>query len=315
MAISKNTDWVHEYQAPFDQLMQTTPAGPEQDALKQQYLANLQQYQAAGGKQAAGAQQTYNQYYGSSTPATAAAAPTPAASGDPWAQISSAYGLGAPPAQGLPATMQSADFGAAPQSQAAQIDLSKIPQPTAQQTAVSPEILAMKSGEGYSPDVLAKMKANAIDTASTAGVQQMGQMKRILGQSGVRGGANAALQGDIARQSIQNQGTALNNIDINNAGVGNENKKFGIGQETQIGQGNMQAANAMALQNANTMFSGLQTNQAANQNNNQFNTGLTFQRQNDQTNMNYQNQKNQWDELNKRYGQSQNILGSWGAAA
>lgn len=248
------------------------------------------------------------------SPITATPAPeAPAA--DPWADIANSYGLGTPPAQGLPTTMPNVNIGAAPQAQANLLDMSQIPQPSAQQMQISPEIAAMKSGQGYSPDILAKMKANASQGAASAGLQQLSQTKRVLGQSGVRGGAAAAVQGDIARQTGQNQMTANNNIDISNAQVGNENAKFGISQETGIGQNNMAAANAMALENANKLFSGMKSNQDATNTTNQMNTGLGFQRQENQANMDYNNEKSQWDELNKRFGQSQNILGSWGAAA
>lgn len=247
------------------------------------------------------------------TAAPVAAPAAPAA--DPWTDIAAAYGLGAPPAQGLPATMPNTNIGAAPQAQPNLINLNEIPQPSAVQMPVSPEIAAMASGQGYAPDILAKMKANAIQGASSAGLQQLSQTKRVLGEAGVRGGAAAAVQGDIARQTGQNQMNATNQIDVGNAQVGNENAKFGIGQETSIGQNNMAAANAMALENASKLYSGMQSNQNANNQTTQMNTGLTFQRQENQANMDYNNQKSQWDELNKRYGQAQNILGSWGAAA
>lgn len=326
--ISYYTNWTKDFQKPFDDQMATMPEGPEKNALMQQYLSNIDQYAKINPKIAQGAKDTFNKYYQQApqnptpnTPAPEVPQPTmdPAAAAapatDPWASISQAYGLGAPPSQGLPSTLKSVNMGAAPQATAQTIDLNSIPQPAAQQMQVNDGIKAMAGGQGYSPDTLAKMKANAVDTASNAGVQQMGQTKRILGQAGVKGGAAAAVQSDVARQALQNQGTALNNIDVNNAQVGNENAKFGLGQETSIGQGNMQAANQMALENANKMFSGLQTNQSANQSTNQMNTSMNFQRQNDQANMDYNNQKSQWDELNKRYGQSQNILGSWAGAA
>jgi hypothetical protein len=323
--MSANTDWVNKYQNPFDQKMASMPDGPEKTALMQQYVNDMNDYGAKGGdaaKTIAGARSSFDKYYGDAykasqaAPATAGAStPAETPAGTDWTTISNAYGLGAPPAVGMPSTLNRIHIGDAPQAQASLMDLNAIPQPVATQQTVSPEVLAMKSGQGYSPAILAQMKANAIDTASQAGVAQMGQMKRILGQSGVRGGANAAVQGDIARQALQNQGTALGNIDINNAQVGNENAKFGIGQENQIGQSNMASANSMALANANNMFSGLQQNQTAQNQTNQMNTGLNFQRQENQSNMDFNTQKSQWDELNKRYGQSQNILGSWGAAA
>lgn len=246
-------------------------------------------------------------------PVAAPIAEAPAA--DPWEQIATSYGLGAPPAQGLPTTLPDIQIGPAPQAQASLIDTSQIPQPVAQQMPVSDTIKQMESGQGYAPDILARMRANAVQDASNAGLQEMGQTKRVLGQAGVRGGAAAGVIGDVARRTGQAQSRALGDIDINNAQVGNQNRQFGIGQETSIGMGNQQAANAMALASASQMFSGLQSNQTAQNNTNQMNTGMAFQRQNDQASVDFNNEKSQWDELNKRYGQSQNILGSWGAAA
>ncbi len=242
-----------------------------------------------------------------------AAAPQPEA--QDWTQIAQAYGLGAPPAVGLPATMAPQQLPAAPQVQPALIDPASIPQPQPTPMPIDPRITAMSSGQGYNPDILAKMRAGAIQDTANAGQQQLGLTKRILGQNGIQGGAAAAAQGDIARQTGQAQNSALRNIDINNAQVGNENAKFGLSTETGIQTNNFNAANQLALANASSMLSTLKSNQDSQNNANQMNTGMTFQRQNDQSTMNYNNQKSQWDELNKRFGQSQNILGSWGAAA
>lgn len=390
--MSSNTNWVNNYQNPFDQKMKGMADGPDKNTAMQQYQDQIKQYGAAGGDQAktaAGAQSTFDQYYhqsappsseGPATPPGVPATPPPA---DPWAHIADAYGLGAPPAQGMPAVMPGVQIGNAPQvdanaqdqafqkttgdinskigdaynyqtpqAQTSLINKGDIQQPGAQQVQQSDQLMKMASGQGYDPAVLAKMKANATQTAATAGTQQMGQMKRLLGQSGVRGNANAAVQGDIVRQTGQAQGNALNNIDINDAGVGNENAKFGVGQQTQIAQGNMQEANSMALSNANRMFQGLQANQNASNQGSQFNTGLqaqqqqqragqqgsflgqqgqqqndqrfqtgqqnanmNFQRQNDQAGLNWDKQKSQWQELNNRYGQSTNVLGSMGSGA
>lgn len=277
--------------------------------------ASFQQYIDAFGPEALGAGNV-DPNSAIMNPTPAAVAPAPAAAPiDDWTQIAAAYGLGAPPAQGLPATMQPVQLGPAPQTTPSLIDTTKIPQPVAQQLAVSPEIQAMASGQGYAPDVVAKMRANAIQDASNAGLQELSQTKRTLGANGIQGGAAAAVTGNVARRTGQAQSNALGQIDISNAAVGNQNAQFGIGQETQIGQNNMQAANTMALANANALFEGLKSNQTSQNNADQMNTGLQFQRQNDQATMDYNNQKSQWDELNKRFGQSQTILGAWGNAA
>lgn len=232
-----------------------------------------------------------------------------------WSQIAAAYGLGAPPAVGMPASMQPIQLGPTPQTTPAMIDTTKIPQPVAAQLPVNDQIKAMSSGQGYAPDVLAKMHAGATQNAASAGLQELSQTKRTLGENGIRGGAAAGVVGDVARRTGQAQGSANRDIDINNAQVGNENAKFGLGLQTNIEQSNFQAVNSMALAGANALFEGMKSNQSSQNNADQMNTGLQFQRQNDQGTMDYNNQKSQWDELNKRFGQSQSILGSWGSAA
>ncbi len=353
----------------------------QQKAARSQWISYKQTHGTLGGADKAtnpnGGQRSPNDPVQGSTQQTNQQA------NDPWAQFAAAYGLGAPPAEGLPAVLQGVDIGAAPQTDAngndasfladmygqgslignaygyntpqaatALLDKNGIPQTDASQVRESDQLMRMANGQGYDPAILAKMKADALQSASNTGIQQMSQMKRVLGANGVRGGASAAVQGNIVRQTGQDQQSAVNNIDIQNAGIANENAKFGIGQETQIQQGNMQEANAMALANANRMFAGLQANQNASNTMNQYNTGLQatqklqgadaqsnflsqqvqqrqqqrfdinnnntnlqFQRQNDQAGLDWDKQKSQWQELNNRYGQAANTLGAWGSAA
>jgi hypothetical protein len=298
---------------------------------------------------------------------------------DPWAKIAGAYGLGAPPAQGMPAVMPGVQVGQAPQMglgsqqfldfmdqisgrignaynyntpqmNASLIDPSQVPQTQAQQMGQSDELKRLLGGEGYSAKNLAQMRATATEQPAQAGLQQLSQMKRMLGQSGISGGAAAAVQGDIARQTGQAQGQAMRDVDVRNAEAGMENTRYGVGQQTQIGMNNMQAANQMALANANMMYQSLQANQQAQNSASQFNTGLKAQQsaagassmssffgqqgaqgqdqrqqkdmqntqnqwdqQKFQAGLDWDKQKSQWDQLNQRYGQSQNILGAWGA--
>lgn len=296
---------------------------------------------------------------------------------DPWAQIAAAYGLGAPPAQGLPSTLPGVNVGAppqmgtgmgdfnnftnqingqiqgaynydTPQAQAALMDRGDVPQGTAQQYGTSDELKRLLGGEGYSAKNLAQMKATATEQPAQAGLQQMSQMKRLLGQSGIQGGAAAALQNEVSRQTGQNQGQALRDVDLKNSEAGLENTRFGVGQQTQIGMGNMQQANSMALANANMMFQALSQNQQAQNSTNQMNTQLqaqqrsaganasgnflsqqgaqgqqqrhdnemqnnqnAWQGQQQQTQYDWEKQKLPWQELNNRYGQATNTLGSW----
>jgi len=223
------------------------------------------------------------------------------------------------------------------------------PQAATSQFATSPELQRMLSGEGFSPQTLALMNTQAKEAPAFAGRQQMGQMKRILGESGISGPASAAYMGDIARNTGYQQGANLQNVALQNAQEGSNNLKFGIGQQSTIGMTNMQQANMMALQNANMMFQALRDNQNAQNSMNQFNTGNQVNQaqqkagaqagytagaanmQQNQANTNqfenankqfgaqmfnkqndWQTQLLPWQELNQRYGQAAGTLGSWG---
>lgn len=295
---------------------------------------------------------------------------------DPWAYIANAYGLGAPPAQGMPATLPGVQVGNAPQvdtsnqdflqlmnqingqiggaygyqtpqMSASLMDQGAVPHPEAKQYGGSDELQRMLSGEGYSPEMLTRMRATATQQPAQAGLQQMSQMKRMLGEAGIHGGAEVALRGEVARQTGQAQGQALRDVDLQNANVGIENQRFGVGQQTSIGMGNMQAANQMAMQNSQMLFQALRDNQNAQNSATQLNTQLSAnqqlaganaqgnflgqqgaqgqQQRNDnlnananrqwdaskmQTGMDWDKQTRQFDELNKRFGQSQNLLGN-----
>lgn len=142
-------------------------------------------------------------------------------------------------------------------------DLSTIPQPTAQQFGTSSELQRMLSGQGYDPKTLAEMHAGATQNPANAGLQEMSQMKRLLGQSGLANTAAAAsYMGNVARQTGQAQVAANRDVDLANANAGLENFRTGVQEQTQIGLSNMQAANTMALDNANRMFQAMQWNAA-----------------------------------------------------
>lgn len=147
-----------------------------------------------------------------------------------------------------------------------QIDQSGVPQPGAQQFNPSPELGQLLSGQGLPPGVLQQMRARASDSVSNAGRQELSQTRRQLEMSGLGGSpAGAAVAGDVARRSGMAETGALRDIDIANAELGNSNRLAGVGFQTQIGLSNMQQANAMALENANRMFSAMSQNVAAQQ--------------------------------------------------
>lgn len=151
------------------------------------------------------------------------------------------------------------------QPQSSLINPGAVPQGTAAQFGTSPELQEMLSGKGFSGKTMANMRATAMEAPANAGLQEMAQVKRQLGAAGF--GANnpiaAGYKANVARETGRAQTAALRDVDTQDAQLQEQQKQFGIGEQTQIGANNMQAANAMALNNANRMFQALQSNQMA----------------------------------------------------
>lgn len=161
-----------------------------------------------------------------------------------------------------------------PLANAAQMNTGGVPQPGAQQYGGSKDLDFLLSGQGYDPATLAKMHSGATDQVAGMGAMQMSQARRALGDAGYNDSpAGAAIQADVARQSGQQQTQANNQIDIQNAQTGNQNRLAGVGMQTQIGMSNMEQANQMALSNANRLFSALSQNTANQQQTNLSNAG------------------------------------------
>jgi len=152
--------------------------------------------------------------------------------------------------------------------------MGQVPQPNAQQMGISPELQRMLQGEGFSPAILAQMKAGVTDSTARAGAQNLSQTKRALGEAGMAGSpAAAAVTGDVSRQVGQAQTEGNRQIDIQNAQEGLTNFRTGVGAQTTIGLSNLEQANQMALANANRLFAAMQQNTANQQGANIFNTG------------------------------------------
>ena len=125
------------------------------------------------------------------------------------------------------------------------------PQPTAQQLGISDELRQLLSGQGLDPATLARMRAQATDQVSDTGRGQMSQARIALQQAGLQGSpAGLGIQADVSRQTASNQNSALNDILIQNALMGLQNQREGVGQQTQIGLANTGATNQMNAQNA-----------------------------------------------------------------
>lgn len=125
------------------------------------------------------------------------------------------------------------------------INLSQVPQPQTR-----PELEGMIGGQGFSPEILAQMRAGAIEDTSNAALPQMGQLRRGLSAAGLTNSpAAASYQANLARQTGDKQSAALREIGIGNAVVGNENKKFGLN-----------LAHQYAVENANRLFEAMGQN-------------------------------------------------------
>ena len=150
-----------------------------------------------------------------------------------------------------------------PQAQAAQTNLGQVPQTQMTAMPISDQVNAMLSGNlGYSPQVLAEMKANATDSTAQMGQSEMAQAQRALEQSGMGGGSgmDSAVRQDIARQTGAANTTAQNAIDTQNANVAQQNFQSGVGYQQNALTDNFQMANQMALDNATKLFSAIQQN-------------------------------------------------------
>ncbi len=120
-----------------------------------------------------------------------------------------------------------------------------------QRYETSPELQSMLGGQGYDPATLAMMRGRATEDTSSAGRTEMAQAKRALEQSGLGASpAGAAVIGDVARRSGIAGNQAQRAIDIQNAQTGMENRRIGLGQQTQIGLANTGQANQIALAKA-----------------------------------------------------------------
>ena len=170
-----------------------------------------------------------------------------------------------------------------PTAQGARMETGGVPQPTAQSMSISPEIARMLSGEGYSPEILAQMRGRAMEDVAGAGRTELSQAKRALEQAGLSGSpAGAGIAADVARREGIAQTQARRDVDIQNANVGMENFRQGVGYQTNIGTNNMQEANRMALENANRLFAAMSQNLSNQQSANMAQFGAESQRMGNQ---------------------------------
>ncbi len=161
-----------------------------------------------------------------------------------------------------------------PNMEAALNNLGQVPKPTSQGVDQFEQLQFLLSGQGYKPDVVSKMKANAADSLAGQNAARMSAGKMAAQRAGLGdSGISVAMADQAARDNAAGLNQANNQIDIQNAMQGMQNMVTGSGMELNRQQTNQQQANLMALQAAQMMFQAMQQNtansQQANQTNNQ----------------------------------------------
>lgn len=144
------------------------------------------------------------------------------------------------------------------------LNLGAVPNATAQQYQIPPEIQNMLEGKGgFSPETLASMNATAKESAANAGQQQMAQVKRQMAQNGIHGPAAAGYAGAVAKQTGEQQQQNLQQVQQQNAQAQLAQQNMAAQIQAQAGEGNMQSANQLALSNAQMLYNALLSNQGA----------------------------------------------------
>lgn len=162
--------------------------------------------------------------------------------------------------------------GQFPTMQAAQLDLSQLPQLTPTLANQSSALQFLLSGQGYDPATLAAMNAGVTDNAANAGLSARSSDRIAAEQAGIAGSPAAmALESNANRDQAASTQQGLNQVQIQNAQQGMQNLTAGAGLENSRQLTNSQMANTMALQSAQNIIQGMNQNvantQAANSTN------------------------------------------------
>ncbi len=141
-----------------------------------------------------------------------------------------------------------------------------IPNSAVPQEAIPPELAGMIAGQGYSPEVLAMMRASATEDVSHGALPGLSQLNRGLSAAGqYNSPAGAAMRAVIGRQTGDAQSAAQRDLTINNAMVGNQNRQFGLNYAHQI-----------AVENMNRMFQSMSQNLSESGANTRAAAGIAF---------------------------------------
>lgn len=155
-----------------------------------------------------------------------------------------------------------------------------VPKTTAQTPESFDALQFLLSGKGYDDPTLARMNAEATDSISREAASQRGAAKIAAEQAGMTGsGADLAIGGQVNRRAGDARTRALNEIAIQDARQGAQNRQIGSGMELNRRTSEAGMANQTAIENAAREFAGMQANLAHQQQANRVNTGNTQQRE------------------------------------
>lgn len=157
-------------------------------------------------------------------------------------------------------------FGGFPTAQAAQLDVSQLPQAHSTDAGGSDALSFLLSGQGFDPKTLAAMNAGVTDNAAATGRSQAGNARLMAEQNGISGSpAQMALESAARRNQGAMTQQGLNDVQIQNAHQGMTNLTQGAGMQQQLNLSNAQQANMMALQNVQNIIQGMNQNVAMTQ--------------------------------------------------
>ena len=161
-----------------------------------------------------------------------------------------------------------------PRAGVALMDLGRVPQPQAQTPEQFEALQFLLSGQGFDPATMARMRAGATDAAAMAGRSGAGTA-RLLGQQAGLAGSPAALALEASARRRQGDATtrALNQIEIQNAMQGMQNRLQGSNLELNRQISGAAQANQMALNNASNILGAMRQNVGNLQQTEQFNVG------------------------------------------
>ena len=167
----------------------------------------------------------------------------------------------------------SAYQGDFPTMEAAQMDRGDIPQPSAMTPERFDQLDFLLSGQGFSPDVMARLRADTTEDISRMGAAQRGAGRIAAERAGLAdSGAGLALENQANRNTANATSRAMNALEIENANRGLENLRMGAGMEMGRLTDTAAMKNQMAIENAARLFSGMQQNLANVQQRNLVNT-------------------------------------------